>query len=424
MTLDLRRTARALIVWAVLLTPVFSVGELLALLRGTIESQRTAYTPVYLKAGKDIISLALLGIAVVRLARSGRTNVLVFPFFAFALYIGAAVALAWATPPIALAGVRWSVPVFLMFLMYDFVDDGLLRRLAAVLSALMLLQLGVQAAQLVFMSHWFGTNAFGLAARVPGFFLIPNTAAFFAVTALFASHFYGQRGLVRSAVHAAVPVSIALTQSGTGLIVWLLITTLFVLRERRAWLLVPIGCLAAVILMPVLGVLTGRGATYVAVSGGTRIAILLNLLRHSEWLPTNFGYVTNTAVALVANRGIAVPGGTVPIIADSTYASIWGNLGEAGGIFALVFICSWVLAAVCSYRLDLYVVTIVFLLFGATTVVFEAYPMNLILAVVGAYFLKETYLPFWLGLASPPVSGHTPPSLPVDPGAVTGRFAR
>ena len=126
-----------------------------------------------------------------------------------------------------------------------------------------------------------------------------------------------------------------------------------------------------------------------------------DLLRHSEWLPTAFGYVTNTAVSLASN-GTQLVAGPMPAIVDSTYASVWGNLGIPGGVFFALFLITWCVAVICTRRLDLYVCTLIFGLYGLTMILFEAYPMNLLLAVCTAFFLRRVYVPFWTGS---PVSG-------------------
>lgn len=402
-----------LLVTGVLLTPVFSAGEVLALLQGSLESQVIAYTPVYVKAGKDVLMALLVVIGLLRVALAGTTNRLAMPFLVLFAYTALAATLASARPAIALAGLRWIMPVVTAFFMYEFVDDQLLRQLARVLSGLVFTQFAIQLAQLFLMSHWFGGNVFGLAARVPGFFLIPNTAAFFAVVALFFAHFYAPRGVARTATYSVVPASVLLTQSGTGVIALALVAALITVGTKRAWLMVPLGVGVIAGLFPVLSLVTGRGRDYVQVSGGTRVRIFADLVSHSEWLPSSFGYVTNTAVSMIANGAIDLRTDTAPIIADSTYASILGNLGLGGALFFAAFAVSWVVVVACSRRLDLYIATVIFGMFGATTIVFEAYPMNLLLAACAAYFLKRSYLPFWLGHSGALVRV---PTLHVSPG--------
>lgn len=395
MTFNIRTLARSLLVLGVALTPLLSVGELLALLQGSFQSQLTVYTPVYLKAIKDVLTVAVVLLGMVHVMRSGRTNRLAVPFLVLLAYTIVVAASGAANLTLVVAGLRWILPVFLAFFVYDFVDVELLERLARVLSVMLLLQICLQLAELYFMQHWYGAIVFGLAARVPGFFLIPSTASFFALVTLFFAIFYCQSDRLRRLTYLLAPVSVALTQSGTGLVVLALVAALMLVGVRRMWLMLPLGAAIMLTVFQVLPLLTGRSADYVAVSGGTRVDIFLDLLRKSEWVPSAFGYVTNTAVALFANGGLS--SSAVPAIVDSTYSSVWGNLGIPGGIFFGLFILSWLVAVVGSGRLDLYVATSIFMLYGFTTIVFETFPMNILLAVCAAYFLRNSYLPFWTG---------------------------
>ena len=395
--INLRALARILIVWGVAATPVFTIGEVIALLRGTVTSQVVAVTPVYIKVLKDLLLIVLILLGTLRIARSGKTNILAIPFLVLLLFTAGAALLASDNATLALAGIRWILPVFVTFFIYDFVDDALMQRIASTLSVLLVLHVVLQFAELFFMSHWYGVNMFGLAARVPGFFLIPITASFFATIVLYFSHFYGPNRALRRATYVLVPLSIFLTQSGTGLLVLAVVGALIWLGIRRVWLIWPVGIATAAVMLPMLPRLTGRQANYVAVSGGTRIEIFLDLFHHSELIPTAFGYVTNTAVSLISNGATGLRSEAIPTIVDSTYASIWGNLGVGGAVFFGFFIITWAIAVVCVRRLDLYVATVIFVLYGSTTQLFESYPLNLLLAVCTAYFLKEAYLPFWTG---------------------------
>lgn len=402
LTFNIRSVARNVILFGVAVTPLLSAGELISLLRGSFESQLTVYTPLYLKAIKDVISVVLILLGALHMLRSGRTNRVAVPFLVLMVYTAALAASTAGGTTLAVAGIRWILPVFVAFFIYDFVTGDLLSRIARLLSLLLVVQVVLQVGELYFMNHWYGAIVFGLAARVPGFFVIPNTAGFFAVTSLFFARFYGSDKLLRRSSYLLAPASVILTQSGTGLIVLVLVGGLLLVGARRVWIMIPAGIVIAAVLLPLLPVLTGRSADYVAVSGGTRVQIFADLLRNSEWVPAAFGNVTNTAVSLVSNG--TLDSGVAPTIADSTYASLWGNLGIAGGIFFGMFLFSWGIAVVGARRLDLYVATAIFLLYGFTTIVFESYPMNMLLAVCAAYFLSTAYLPFWLGRPHPRAS--------------------
>jgi hypothetical protein len=383
------RLLRALILIAIAITPLFSFGEIVALLAGLVRSQQIAYTPVYIKALKDLLLVTVGCLAVLALLRSGRVPALTASVGLLLLYVTAA-ALLSITVDVRLvaAGLRWAMPVLLGFLLVRFVDEVLVRRIAHILAILLIAHVAMQVLQLFFMSDWFGTIAFGLAARVPGLFFIPNTAGFFAVLCFYFAVCHLERGRLRTVVCLASPVSVLLTQSGTGIIVVAGLMLLFVLGARRAVVLVPILPIVVVGFLWVLPAITGRQANYVAVSGGSRVDIFFELLRAGEWIPQRFGFATNTAVNFATNLARGGGDSHYSIVADSTYSTIVGNLGLVGfGAFLAIGVW-WFVIMLNHRRTDLYAFTMLYVLYGATAIVTEAYPMNLLFAVLFAFYGK------------------------------------
>ena len=392
MVISFRRLIHYLILVALLLTPLFNVGEVVALVRGTVGFGIGGYTPTSIKAIKDLLLLMIAALGVLSLAASGRTNRLAVPFLVLLLYVGAVALLVLPSDlRLVAAGLRWILPVFLIFLLIRHVDDDLLVRVARVLVFLLCVHVAAQLLQLLFMSNWYGVTFFGLAARVPGIFFMPNPAGFFAVVCLYFAIFHLPSGKLRRIACVLAPISVFLTQSGTGLIVLLAFGVLLVLGARKAVLLIPAAPLLVLAMLAALPVLTGRGADYVAISGGTRLQIFANLLQEGEWLPLAFGFATNTAVALSSGPSGAMSGGG-SIIADSTYASVLGNLGLLSIVMLLALGLSWGVVLLRNQRLDLYAATLIFVLYGFTIIITEAYPMSLLFAVLGAYYCRVAVL--------------------------------
>lgn len=392
MVISLRRSIRFLILVAVLLTPVFNIGEVVALLQGTVGFGVGGYTPTSIKAIKDLLLLLIAALGLLSFVVSGRTNRLAVPFVVLLLYVGAVVLLALAVDPrLPAAGLRWILPVFLIFLLVRHVDEGLLRRIARILVPLLVVHFAAQLLQLLFMSNWYGVTFFGLAARVPGIFFMPNSAGFFSVMCLYFAVFHLPLGKSRRMACIVAPASVFLTQSGTGLIVLLAFTLLLVLGVRKAVLLLPAGPLLGIAMLFLLPLLTGRGGDYVAISGGTRLSIFADLFSKGEWLPRAFGFATNTAVALSSGGSAGTAGGG-SIIADSTYASVLGNLGLLGIFMLLALGIGWGVILLRDQRLDLYAATLIFSLYGFTIIIMEAFPMSLFLAVLGAYYCRTAAL--------------------------------
>lgn len=405
--LTIGRAIRALVVIGVLVTPALNAGEVLALLGGLVRAQEEAYTPLYVKALKDVCFalIALLGTAAIVVR--GRANVLVFPFLVFLLFVLASALYVHGTEPqLAVAGLRWAFPVVVTFLLVGHVDEDLVARLADVCAGLLVVHVTAQVFELFFMSDWFGRNMFGLAGRVPGMFFIPNTASFFAILCLFLAYFHGRRPRVRAVVFVLTPLSVFMTQSGTGIIVYVLLLGVMAVRRfglRRA---APLGIAvpaAAVALFPLLPRLTGRGSDYVAVSGVGRIEILARVLEASDAFPRLFGHATNTAVGFTANL-VRGPGQARSVIADSTYASIVGNLGLIGLAAFLLGMLVWSIYVFARPSYEAFAFTMIFGLFGATTVVTEAYPMNLLFAVLFALYAQHSFIPFLVRFVTSPIA--------------------
>ena len=128
-------------------------------------------------------------------------------------------------------------------------------------------------------------------------------------------------------------------------------------------------------------------------SGGIRLQVLANVIASGDAFPQLFGHATNTAVGFAAN--LALPGERgLAVIADSTYTSIIGNLGFIGIAGFVLGALVWALYLMHTPSLELYLFTAVFGLFGATTVVTEAYPMSLLFAVLMAHYAEKSLVPF------------------------------
>jgi hypothetical protein len=393
-TLPLGRLTHGIILLAILCTPLFAIGEVLGLLSGTLRSQTVALTPVYVKALRDVLLLLLMATSVGSMLATGRTHRLLLPTLGLGLYLLAAALQATSLDPrLSLAGLRWALPVLLPMLLVFHVNEAFLQRIARLLSALFLLHFAMQIVELFFMSPWFGTTLFGLAARVPGILFIPNTAGFFSVMVLYFALFHLSVGFLRSMLFVLVPLSVLLTQSGTGLIVLFLLAALVVVRTRRALLLLPVAPALGALLLAGLPLLTGRGYSYVSVSGGTRVQLFRELASSSEWFPTSFGVTTNTAASFAATFRTGMDSAFRGVTVDSTFASILGNLGLLGFIGFGVAFAVWLIIMLRTQRVDLYAMTMIFALYGATTIISETFPMNLLFGVLGAYFLRVVYLP-------------------------------
>lgn len=229
-----------------------------------------------------------------------------------------------------------------------------------------------------FASSWYGTSAFGLNLRNPGLFLIPNTGAFFSIVSLYTSLFISDFTKKKKFFIILIStISVFLTLSGTGLIVFLCVLFFyFATKEMMKWylLIVPFGIIFIYFFVIFL---SSRDANYIEQSGGTRLSIFMENFMKSDVVSTNFGFGTNTAVMLGKGE-----------IMDSTFASLIVNLGYFG-FFAVVFLFFLLISYSIIFRnKSLFVFFVVFTLFSFTTIISEVYPVNLIMAVLVVYFMR------------------------------------
>lgn len=276
---------------------------------------------------------------------------------------------------IAAAGLRWFFPILLFMVFRSFAGDVKIEVLTKLLYALLSVCVALQVLQLFLMPPIYGTIGPDLAARVPGFFIFPNTTAFFASVATSCVLVYGTSHFMRVSSVILCAVSSGLTQSGTGILVSLFLTMFYFLGRYRKLII----CVAPLVLIPILFFLddiTGRD-DFVALSGGGRLEVFWKIISTKFASYDSFGLFTNTGV-LVSGRFFE-SGDDVATVADSMFAALAGNLG----VYSLLVVFS--LACYLWNRTEeidwpkLLPIAGVYLLFSFTTIISEAYPMNLLL---------------------------------------------
>jgi len=334
-----------------------------------------SYTgPIWLKVGKDVVyGLLLVAIAVqaLRLRRAPVTD----HAFALLLVLGmlATISLLQNGAVVAAIGVRWALPFLLFILLGDWAPHVEPRKAALWLLTGVVVCLAAQVYQLFNMPPVFGEVLPGIPARTPGIFIAPNSTAFFACASAAAIRAYepDDRRLGWAAVLLALGVSL-LAQSGTGIVAAAILVLQMASARQPAlfWVLAVAGG-AAIFLS--LDRITQRD-DYVALSGGGRVEVFLDIVRRSFVSIDRFGIFTNAANLQVATS-------QEKVASDSLVASWIGNLGIMAlpaAVLTVLFVrermrpMDWRRAAPCL---------IVFALFAMTTIVFEAFPMNLYLAL-------------------------------------------
>lgn len=277
----------------------------------------------------------------------------------------------------AAIGIRWITPLlifmFARFWVLDFEGEKSIYWIYAAL----LICFSLQVYQLFNMPPVYGT-IFGFSARTPGIFLAPNSASFFGCACAAYIHVFS-RGRFAHLLLSTVLASLitALAQSGTGAVVCvaLLLHTFF---ARSPAVVLTFLALAIPATFANLDAILGRDS-FVELSGGGRIERFQEIVQQSAFEFNNFGYYTNAA-------NLADKNPQFRFAVDSLWASIIGNYG----LFSLFIIVTFFFFLKKNFSgmkfIFYFSPLLVFFMFSFTTIVFEAYPMNilLILAIWGA----------------------------------------
>jgi hypothetical protein len=371
---------RKLVLLGFIIVPFISIGELFALFSGAILSQSSNTTGVF-KFSKDIIFILLILLGTMDYLFSNTLNkkVIIYIFLTVLIVL----------PPILLSigsdllflasGLRWLIPVLLPVFLYKVVTKDLLKTLSTFIFYLLMIHFLMQIFQMFFASSWYGTSAFGLNLRNPGLFLIPNTGAFFTIACLYFSVFiaeYSQKKKIFVLIIAAF--SVFLTLSGTGLVVFMFLLLLNFSNIRQLkWfvLMIPFAILFVLFFVDFL---SARDENYLEKSGGTRLSIFVENFIDGQVISGEFGLGTNTAVLLGKGE-----------IMDSTFVSLVVNLGFMGFFLVVGILMFFIIFSMVSGNKPFFVFLSVFTLFSFTNIVFEVYPVNLIMAVLLVYFMKQ-----------------------------------
>ncbi len=330
--------------------------------------------PIFYKIGKDIIYLLLM-LLVLRTAYKRKRSPLTDYSLALIslILVLAIVSAVFNGPIVAVIGLRWAFPFILFLLLRDWSEA--LDTLSATrwLFIGMFVCLSAQIYQLFNMPPVFGELFSGISARTPGIFMAPNSAAFFAcASAACIMVFSTEHSKTKvSAVIFSMLISM-LAQSGTGIIASVFLM-LWMISGRSFTLFFVLALFMLLTAIPNLNELTMRD-DYVEASGGGRLDSLYHIIDVSIFSLSGFGIFTNAANLQSNNPEDQVA-------PDSLIASWIGNFGASSIVavgLVVVFIryrmrtIDWGIAAPCVITLAA---------FSMTTIVFEAFPMNIYLAL-------------------------------------------
>jgi hypothetical protein len=330
-----------------------------------------------------------------------------------------ALACFWLTPLLAFAGLRWIIAVFVFLELRRLCGRSVNRQMIVTgLLTLLAIHLALQGLRLFTFPPVWGER-WGLAARAPGFFLLPNTSALFATAcAALVIDLKGRTHQLSRLSLVLATISALLSQSAGGLLACFVL--MVYLQFRRLVFAAPVVIAMVVLFLAASSTLLGR-EDFLEYSGGERIDKLSTAAEELTGLGA-FGAYTNTGFMLILAGDTAGGGGREPVISDSFYVSLIGNFGM---LIVPLLVFFWMAMARSSKQLRNWGLglgrasLLCLATFGFSTVVSEAFPMTIMLSI-GAWMgakaekarAKRTARPAITETAPPLLLNTTPDSAP------------
>jgi hypothetical protein len=153
----------------------------------TLKSQSEALTPFFIKILKDAVYIFFFIYGFYYLFKTQKIDrimlFLALLFFFVILPLNLTILFGDADYTQLLIGIRFTLPILVLFLSYFIFNKNDILKIKHLLLILFYLNLGIQIVQIFMGIPWFGIyDTTGFSVRNPGFFLLPNTSAFFIIT--------------------------------------------------------------------------------------------------------------------------------------------------------------------------------------------------------------------------------------------------
>jgi hypothetical protein len=365
-----------LLTFSLIIVPLNNISEILSLFTMTLKSQSEALTPFFIKILKDTVYFFFFIYGFYYLFKTQKIDrimlFLALLFFFVILPLNTTLLLGDADFVQLLIGIRFTLPILVLFLSYFIFNKNDILKIKNLLFILFYLNLGIQIVQFFMGIPWFGIyDTLGFSIRNPGFFLLPNTSAFFIIiiTYLVLYHFDIKEKIKIRYIFFSF-LSMLLTASGTGIFVFLILNIIYFTKK----IILPVFLMLSPIFLYLILIFIEymRGTGYISISGGTRLKILIDMFNSISLISSEFGKFTNAYVLLRGSGDIM----------DSTWAALLGNYGLLpSAILVLILIFLFIYSLINLDKSGISYLIIIFS-FASTTIIFEAYPMNLLLAII------------------------------------------
>jgi len=376
MKLKIDKLKYALLIFSLIIVPLNNISEVFSLFTMTLKSQSEALTPIFIKILKDTVYFFFFIYGFYYLFKTQKIDrimlFLALLFFFVILPLNTTLLLGDADFVQLLIGIRFTLPILVLFLSYFIFNKNDILKIKNLLFILFYLNLGIQIVQFFMGIPWFGIyDTLGFSIRNPGFFLLPNTSAFFIIiiTYLVLYHFDIKEKIKIRYIFFSF-LSMLLTASGTGIFVFLILNIIYFTKK----IILPVFLMLSPIFLYLILIFIEymRGTGYISISGGTRLKILIDMFNSISLISSEFGKFTNAYVLLRGSGDIM----------DSTWAALLGNYGLLpSAILVLILIFLFIYSLINLDKSGISYLIIIFS-FASTTIIFEAYPMNLLLAII------------------------------------------
>lgn len=354
-----------------LLSPLSQSYEVLKLYTGGIERHDALLTPVYLKIIKDLSLLTVTFYFFYKTLKSGASLIKTGAICITAIFIILSMILSLSKGHsiiLSVLGLHWIIPLFLFYFASETIEDNEWDLIIKIATVIFIIHFILQLSQVFFSTGYYG-SVWGVSARNPGIYIIPNTASLFSI-------FYFLLCLKEKKLILAI-LSIAstiLTGSGTGIIVLLVVFSYRVFYKYRKYVYITSPIFMALSYLLLVSMFAFRGGgDYVNISLGTRFEYIYNAL---FFWPMNFGEGTNIALSL----------GLTEKLMDSTYASILLNTGYVGFFaYILVLVVSFIMFEINNNK-DSATFVMVIVLTSFTNILMSISILNIVLPLSLAYY--------------------------------------
>lgn len=379
MIYDIKNIYQILILFGLIIMPVLSFTEITTLMYG-VSTHNALLSPWYIKGIKDFIFILIILIGIfwmIRYKYRLRIDITLYMLY-FLILVSMILSLIEYNLIVVLAGIRWAIPLLLIPFLISNIDEKLQIKIAKVLMLLVFLGLIFQLLQTTTLYEYFGSNKLGFSRRNPGFFTIPSTMSIFLLFSLwYVYHFLEKSIFNQFFVYLIVPISVFLAGSATGLLAMIIFYFfIFYTKSKYKRIIIILSIIFTLFVFIMLPIILNRADLM------SSLLIRMELYNHISYMNIfigdRFGLATNTALLIPGNftdKAFSTDGLVLSFIINIGLISflIFVYIVIKNGEKTLKFIHFFMITSIFSFN----------------SILFEVYPVNLLIAINLAYFISR-----------------------------------